>query len=74
MQKRCIGIQESEFANKEAKYLCKISKNAKQDGELRQERQITTRKTNHDKNAERERQLPVPICETRKRDKMGEKK
>ena len=40
----------------------------------RQERQITTRKTNHDKNAERERQLPVPICETRKRDKMGEKK
>ena len=49
MQKRCIGIQESEFANKEAKYLCKISKNAKQDGESRQERQITTRKTNHDK-------------------------
>ena len=35
----------------------------------RQERQITTRKTNHDKNAEQERQLPVPICETRKRDK-----
>ncbi|MCL9820138.1 hypothetical protein NCR96_00045 [Helicobacter sp. 14348-15] len=50
MQKRCIGIQESEFANKEAKYLCKISKNAKQDGELRQERQITTRMLNKNAN------------------------
>ncbi|MCI2236772.1 hypothetical protein MKD52_08025 [Helicobacter sp. CaF467b] len=50
MQKRCIGIQESEFANKEAKYLCKISKNAKQDGELRQERQITTRMPNKNAN------------------------